>query len=207
VGDGAGTPASARTVEEPADRTDQGASSPGPVLSAPGPDWSIFDARRCTGCGCTDDTACVTDAGPCGWMPDDPSRCTACGALQVPTTTAEHDQRDSVHAKLWRYLAPVVDQYAAAVEAALDEAGSAASSPAAEPAGSGDLHADVTDFVNHLERETDAVPITYLDALQRDAATGPARWVIAKLRDLLARHAPADQATTGATRRPQEPPH
>ena len=37
--------------------------------------------RVCRGCGCTDDDACLTGAGPCGWAAvydDDTGVCTAC---------------------------------------------------------------------------------------------------------------------------------
>ena len=32
--------------------------------------------RRCRVCGCTDDKACMTDAGPCHWI--EPDLCSAC---------------------------------------------------------------------------------------------------------------------------------
>jgi hypothetical protein len=43
--------------------------------------------RRCRVCGCTDDNACLTAAGPCCWVaPDLCSACAAKGGYVLPST-------------------------------------------------------------------------------------------------------------------------
>lgn len=37
--------------------------------------------RACRSCGCTDDRACVTEAGPCSWVSAD--LCSACSVLSL----------------------------------------------------------------------------------------------------------------------------
>ncbi len=36
-------------------------------------------AGVCSSCGCTEDNACETDVGPCGWVNDEQTLCSACG--------------------------------------------------------------------------------------------------------------------------------
>jgi hypothetical protein len=45
----------------------------------------LGEARTCRGCGCDDNHACVTDAGPCSWalldVDDDTGICSACAEI------------------------------------------------------------------------------------------------------------------------------
>ena len=40
----------------------------------------IAGKRRCRKCGCTDERACVTPAGPCHWV--EPDLCSACAGTR-----------------------------------------------------------------------------------------------------------------------------
>lgn len=50
----------------------------------------------CTGCGCTDDHACITEHGPCSWVA--PGLCSACALPDLRWTTSTPDHRNGGHA-------------------------------------------------------------------------------------------------------------
>lgn len=41
--------------------------------------WDVFDLRVCRACGCTDNDACLSDAGPCSWVEYD--LCSSCAPV------------------------------------------------------------------------------------------------------------------------------
>lgn len=67
---------------------------------------SLF-GPACIGCGCTEDRACVTDAGTCSWVSLDPPLCSCCDEADVGPENSAIDACPAAtitapHAPLWR---------------------------------------------------------------------------------------------------------
>lgn len=83
------------------------------ILLGDTPPPGLQAGRFCRGCGCTDNHACIDDAGPCGWFVLDvgtPSGvCTRCAAEldcnPVLIDTVGTDAMDDVSASIFAHLA------------------------------------------------------------------------------------------------------
>jgi hypothetical protein len=57
---------------------------------------------KCIGCGCTDERACMTPAGPCHWVSEDPPICSACFESSAGDDRACPVAKSGLHQPLFR---------------------------------------------------------------------------------------------------------